>query len=242
MKSKSTASLVGFVRFLLVGVGLSFVWGCQADQLPRHRIPVPESPAALQRGSSAPPTVAPSPQASPTPNSSNTSSNTASSAAPSGATVAGLRWAIPVRWRLGLAGSMRFATYWIPDATNAAAQAGECSVFYFGQNQGGSLTANFDRWKQQFRPDPGKDQLTLSTIKQFRVRNLNVATLELQGTFLSSARPMDPQKTPKPDHEMFGVIVEAPQGLVFFKCVGARPLMQAAKHEFHTLVQSFRPR
>lgn len=232
MKTISSAILKQPWSLIILTFCLVWTIGCQADQLPRRPIPVPESPAALQRGESSAPPINTAPRQATAPPLSPQPTN------PSANQVAGLRWSIPVRWKLGRASSMRVATYWIP-STDPKTE-GECSVFYFGANQGGSLTANFERWKQQFRPDPGKTQLA-SEIKQFQVRGMKVATLELQGTFMASIRPMDPQTIPKPNHEMFGVIVNAPQGMVFFKCVGPHVAMQNAKHEFHTLVQSFQP-
>lgn len=208
------------------------VTGCKADPLPRRRIPVPSSPTALQRGEDTPPQrTAPSPM--------NTTPRKAAQQAGHGA-VAGLRWKLPPRWKLGPRRPMRVATYIIPSPSPNQVANGECSLFYFGQRQGGSIAANLNRWKQQFRPEAGKSNLTLTKRDTQTIRGLKVATLELRGTFLFSPRPMSPTKIPRPNHHMLSAIVRAPKGLVFFKCVGPHSVMRPARREFNALLQSFK--
>ena len=65
------------------------------------------------------------------------------------ATVAGISWSIPSGWSEQPPRQMRVATYAVP-AASGDAEGGECAVFYFGNDQGGSVEANIDRWVAQF--------------------------------------------------------------------------------------------
>ena len=68
---------------------------------------------------------------------------------------AGLRWTAPAGWKIAPSQPMRAATYMIPPAPGDTANA-ECGVYFFGAGQGGSVEANLDRWKSQFRAPGGK--------------------------------------------------------------------------------------
>ena len=63
--------------------------------------------------------------------------------------VAGISWSIPGGWSEHPPRQMRVATYVVP-AASGDAEGGECAVFYFGNDQGGSVEANIERWVAQF--------------------------------------------------------------------------------------------
>ncbi len=63
--------------------------------------------------------------------------------------VAGISWSIPSGWSEHPPRQMRVATYVVP-ATSGDAEGGECAVFYFGNDQGGTVDANIERWVAQF--------------------------------------------------------------------------------------------
>jgi hypothetical protein len=73
-----------------------------------------------------------------------------------GATVAGISWSIPDGWSEQPPRQMRVATYAVP-AASGDAEGGECAIFYFGNDQGGGVEANIDRWVAQF------DEVTAAT-------------------------------------------------------------------------------
>ena len=58
--------------------------------------------------------------------------------------VAGIHWSIPKRWTEQGQRPMRVATYTIP-AAEGDAETGECAVFYFGNDQGGTVDQNIER-------------------------------------------------------------------------------------------------
>jgi len=142
----------------------------------------------------------------------------------------GVRWTVPARWQSAGAKPMRAATYTIPGAT--AADNGECGVFFFGTGQGGGVEENLQRWAGQFEgaTTPKKSEKT--------VNGLKVHLISLSGTYLSPSGPMMQSGGKKPGWSLSGAIVEAPDGNVFFKCVGPAATIQKAQPEIDELLKS----
>jgi hypothetical protein len=143
---------------------------------------------------------------------------------------AGVEWIAPAFWKLQPARSMRVATYEIPAAPGA--EPGECGVFYFGQGKGGGVEDNLERWAGQFEAaaPPKKETRT--------IHELRVHTMDVSGTYLASGGPMMQAQGKKPGHRLLGAIVEAPRGLVFFKCTGPTATIGKAQADFQRLVGS----
>jgi len=155
--------------------------------------------------------------------------------APAGQQAAGVSWTKPARWALMPERPMRAATYLIPAASSDSEDA-ECGVFFFGPGQGGSVQDNLRRWAVQFeRPRAAKQN-------QQVISNFIVHTLDLAGTYLSSAGSMGPATERKAHFRMLAAIVEAPDGLVFFKLTGPEKAVEAADPEFKALLASLKRR
>lgn len=192
------------------------------QELPRKRIPIPSSPQALQRGGK---------QAG---GSQIRVTNTRRRIAAKSNAVAGIQWKRPTTWKLGRKRPMRLATYIIPGSQGSP---GECSIFYFG-SRAGSVQANIERWKGQFKfasPQVAKQSVQTKT-QTFA--SIQTTILSIQGTFMSSVRPMSSEKVAKPNFVMLGAIALAPQGPVFFKCVGPKTTMMAAQSDFTAMLKS----
>jgi len=143
---------------------------------------------------------------------------------------AGVRWAVPASWKPQAARAMRVATYEIPAAPGS--EPGECGVFHFGQGQGGSVEENLFRWTQQFEAAaPAKKG-------EKTVHGLRVHTIDVSGTYLASGGPMTHSQGKKPGYRLLGAIVEAPSGLVFFKCTGPEATIGKSQPDFESLVAS----
>ena len=145
----------------------------------------------------------------------------------------GVRWEVPARWQPGAARPMRAATYAIPAAPGG--EAGECGVFFFGKGQGGSVDDNLARWEKQFEGGPPPKRLART------VHGLKVHLIDASGTYLASGGPMMQVQSKKPGWRLLGAIVETPDGLVFFKCVGPSAAIQKAEKEFEALIASLGP-
>ena len=144
--------------------------------------------------------------------------------------VAGVKWTVPASWALQAARQMRVATYALPAAPGS--EPAECGVFYFGQGQGGGIEDNFDRWIKQFEgAAPAKKA-------EKTVHGLRVHTIDVSGTYLASGGPMMQSQGKKPGYRLVGAIVEAPQGLVFFKCIGPSAAIGKSQADFDALLGS----
>src|ERR1700676_82124 len=86
---------------------------------------------------------------------------------------AGVHWTAPAGWKPQGAQPMRAATYTVAPA-NGDKAGGECAVYFFGAGQGGSVEANVERWKGQFR-GPGGAPAAAKVIKR-KIRGLTITT------------------------------------------------------------------
>ena len=143
---------------------------------------------------------------------------------------AGVQWIAPAAWKSQPARTMRVATYEIPSAPGS--EPGECGVFYFGQGKGGGVEDNIARWIAQFEAAAPPKRETRT------VHDLRVYTVEVSGTYLASGGPMMQAQAKKPGYRLFGAIVEAPRGLVFFKCTGPAATIARAQADFQSLIGS----
>jgi hypothetical protein len=148
-----------------------------------------------------------------------------------GISSAGIRWTIPAGWVSQPARQMRVATYRVPAAKDV--DAGECGVFYFGQGKGGSAEENIARWGEQFEGG-AKPTSTVETVGGMKVHRVQAA-----GTYLAPSGPMMQSSGKKPGYRLLGAIVEAPEGLVFFKCTGPAATIAANEKAFDGMVKSF---
>jgi hypothetical protein len=146
--------------------------------------------------------------------------------------VAGIRWAVPGRWREQGARPMRVATYTIP-AAEADTEAAECAVFYFGSKEGGDVDMNVKRWISQFENAKISDNATKE------INDLDVTLVQISGTYLAPGGPMMQSQGKKENYRLLGAIVKAPEGSVFFKLTGPLKTVSAAETEFNSLIQSF---
>ncbi len=144
---------------------------------------------------------------------------------------AGISWKMPESWKADPPRPMRAATYKVAPAKGDSEEA-ECGVFFFGAGQGGSVQANVDRWVGQFEGAKAPEQ------KKEKIAGFEVTTIELEGTY-AQASMMAPNapKTPHPGYKLVGVIVEAPQGPVFFKLTGPKKTVDAAKPDLTKMIK-----
>ena len=154
----------------------------------------------------------------------------AAAPAASEAAAGGVRWTVPAGWTVAPEKPMRVATYALPAPSGQ--EAGECGVFFFGRGQGGSIEDNLARWKSQFEP-ASSAKPTVQTVHGLKVHELDVS-----GAYLAPAGPMMQSQGKKANWRVLGAIIEAPDGLVFFKCTGPAATMGKAEKEFAALVQS----
>lgn len=143
---------------------------------------------------------------------------------------AGIRWSVPRSWTAQAPRHMRVATYSVPGVKGSA--PGECGVFYFGKGHGGGVEENFDRWAAQFE-GAAPPKKGLRTVGSFKVHSIR-----LSGTYLDPGGPQMQSRGRRPGYQLLGAIVEAPEGLVFFKCTGPAETLRAAEPDFEKMIDS----
>jgi hypothetical protein len=101
----------------------------------------------------------------------------------------------------------------------------------------GGMEANLQRWRAQFKEGPQP------LINNRKVSGLDVSIVQIDGTYLYKARPMDPAETAqeRPDYRVLAAIVQAPGGQLFFKSFGPRSTMEKWQEAFTDMVDSFKP-
>ncbi|MEX1138558.1 MAG: hypothetical protein WEB33_04910 [Bacteroidota bacterium] len=147
------------------------------------------------------------------------------------ARVAGVQWSYPETWTRDSGRPMRVVTYAVP-AAEGDPEPGECGVFYFGEQQGGDIDGNIQRWGAQFE---GATQAEKTAIK---VNGLNVTTVKIEGTFLAPGGPMMQSQGKKDNYRLLGAIVEAPGGMVFFKCTGPAKTIESGQAQFLAMINT----
>jgi hypothetical protein len=117
--------------------------------------------------------------------------------------------------------SMRKAQYRLTKAEGDAIDA-ELIIYYFGQNQGGGVEDNIERWYGQFQQPDGSASKDKARVDKRTVSGMPVTLVDVGGTYAPG--PMNPMMPhgpePKPGYRMLAAIVETPQGAYFFKLTG----------------------
>jgi len=143
----------------------------------------------------------------------------------------GAKWSVPKGWSALPERPMRVATYAVA-AAEGDAEGAECAVSFFGAGQGGNVDANIDRWVGQFE-NPG-----LPSKSSREVNGVRVTTVQIDGSYLSPGGPMMQSTGKKDKYRLLGAIIEAPEGLVFFKMTGPTKTVEAATGAFDAMIGS----
>jgi len=148
---------------------------------------------------------------------------------------AGLRWTPPKAWKSEPELPMRAATYTIPAAAGDKAGS-ECIVSFFGKGQGGTVDANIERWKGQFRGADGKP--AVAKVAKRTVSGVPVTTIDVAGEYSGMGGPMATNARSVPGYRLLGAIVEGPGGTVFFKFSGPAKTVAANQAAYDQMIGS----
>ncbi|MEW6050236.1 MAG: hypothetical protein AB1644_04140 [Candidatus Zixiibacteriota bacterium] len=135
-------------------------------------------------------------------------------------TIAGVTFRTPSDWNdLGPSG-MRKANYTY-GPTGGDKDSATMAVFYFGQGQGGGIKDNIERWINQMSLPDGSDPHVATTQSERTVDGMTVHWVELAGTYSASmGGMMSGASEQKTGYRMAAVVLEAPEGNLFFKLTG----------------------
>jgi hypothetical protein len=149
---------------------------------------------------------------------------------------AALTWTAPPAWKAEPPTSaMRRTQYRFSGPGGPA----ECVVFYFGPGQGGTPKANIDRWASQFRRADGTAIGDALKTRAIKVGDIPVTLVEIAGTFVGGmgGGASGPQQS---DQMMLAAIAEGPDANWFFRAIGPRATLEAARADFEKMVRSLK--
>ena len=121
--------------------------------------------------------------------------------------------------------AMRAAQFEIPAAAGDTEKA-ELTVFYFAQGQGGDLDSNLKRWASQFETANSKPT---PVIEKKTIAGMPVTLLSIEGTYQGAMGMAADSQAPKPSRAFIGAVMEAPGGNLFFKMLGSKATIEAAR-------------
>lgn len=145
-------------------------------------------------------------------------------------------WDLPASWSAVPPSSpVRMAEYRVP-ASQPGGETAEVAVFFLGPSDA-AVDDTLQRWASSF------DAESAGKAKRWERRDgLHPAYLvEVEGTFLG-ATTMAPEgaKPPseRPGWRMIGAIVQVPLGPYYFKMIGPKQTVEAARNDFLSLIDS----
>jgi hypothetical protein len=133
---------------------------------------------------------------------------------------------------------MRFAQFRLPKAKNDKLDA-ELVIF---KGLGGGPDANVKRWKDQFVPPEGKKIDDVSKVEEIKVGGLKATQLDVAGTYLFKARPIDPndKAEPRPNYRMVAIYLEGKDNIYQIKLTGPAKTVEHYKKGFDDWVKAFK--
>lgn len=147
-----------------------------------------------------------------------------------------LRWSDPAGWqRQAPSSSMRVAQYGVPGGAGEALM----TVFYFGRGMGGGVDDNLQRWWGQFQQPDGRPAGDAAHRERRTVNGMTVHVTWVTGRFAGGGMMGAPQ-APQDNQMLLGAIVEAAEGLWFFKMTGPQGTVEGARRGFDELLGSLR--
>ena len=151
----------------------------------------------------------------------------------------GLKSTAPASWKeVPVSNPMRVKQFTVPGKDGDA----EVVIFFFGEGQGGSIDANLERWKKQFQPAAGESADSNSKTSTVKLASGGKATvLDIHGTYLYKAKPMDPGPgEPRPNYRMLAAVLESPKGNYFIRLVGPGKTVEQNKKDFDGWLKAFK--
>ncbi len=155
-------------------------------------------------------------------------------------TVAGVTFCPPSTWKDLGPGGMRLANYTLGPLEGEKDSA-TMAVFYFGATQGGSVNENIERWISQMSLPDGTDPHKAVMRNDFAIDGMSAHLVELAGTYHASARGMIGGATEsRENYRMAAVVLETPEGNLFFKLTGPDHSAQTMIGQFKAMLKEIK--
>ena len=150
-----------------------------------------------------------------------------------------LKFTVPAGWvEEERTSSMRVAQYRLPKVAGDAEDA-SLVLYYFGQGQGGSTTANIERWIGQIQQADGSPSKGKSKEENLEAHGLRVTTVDVSGTYVAETAPGSGTFHNKPGYRLRAAVVDTPKGSYFVKLVGPEKTVAQWNESFLSYLRSF---
>ena len=150
-----------------------------------------------------------------------------------------LKFRVPAGWvEEERASSMRVAQYRLPKVEGDTEDA-SLVLYYFGQGQGGSTTANIERWVSQMKQEDGSASKDKAKEENIELNGLKVATVDISGTYVAETAPGSGTLQNKPGYRLRAAVVETPKGSYYVKLVGPEKTVAQWNDSFVSYLRSF---
>jgi hypothetical protein len=150
-----------------------------------------------------------------------------------------LKFTIPAGWiDEERSSSMRVAQYRLPKAAGDTEDA-SVVLYFFGQRQGGSATANVERWIGQMKQPDGSDSKTKAKEENLEANGLKITMVDVTGTYVAETAPGSGSFHNKPGFRLRAAVVETPDGSYFVKLVGPEKTVLQWNEAFMSYIRSF---
>lgn len=158
---------------------------------------------------------------------------------PQESAAAKLQFKAPTEWVVEKTSStMRVAQYKLPKEAGDTEDA-SLVLYYFGQGQGGSTSANIDRWVNQIKQSDGGDSKDKAKEETLTVNNLKVTTIDLTGTYTAEMAPGSGTFTNNPNYRLRAAVIETPKGSYYLKLVGPEKTVAKWDKSVSEFIKSF---
>ncbi len=149
-----------------------------------------------------------------------------------------LKFKVPAGWvDEERSSAMRVAQYKLPRAEGDA-EDGSIVLYYFGKGQGGSTTANIERWASQIQTREGAQQEKMAE-ESFTSNGLKITVVDARGTYVAETAPGSGTFSNKPGYRLRAAVVETPNGSYFVKFVGPEKTVTHWNESFMSYLRSF---
>jgi hypothetical protein len=115
--------------------------------------------------------------------------------------------------------SMRAAQYRLPKSEGDPEDA-SLVLYYFGAGQGGSVSANIDRWVGQMQQPDGSSSKDKAKTENLTINGLKITTVDVSGTYTAAMSPGAEGHTPNGNYRLRAAVIETPKGNYFAKLLG----------------------
>ena len=130
--------------------------------------------------------------------------------------------------------TMRVAQYKLPKEAGDAEDA-LLVLYYFGQGQGGSTSANIERWVNQIKQSDGSDSKDKAKEETFTVNNLKLTTIDLAGTYTAEMAPGSGTFTNNPNYRLRAAVIETPKGSYYPNSLDLKRRSRSGTNQCRTL-------